>query len=159
MIPSQTQMHWILWSSVNSLGTKFSETWCICKFSVKIAWHEPIDIPNFYVTSHTASWRSAFIMSFTWVIKESLLATEGPSTSQYHLLSSSASDKFVPLSGDHFSQSLIVARFACHSMVFCSHFTEFATQFCASYFVALRAAYHNATKLTMRVIITPKHII
>lgn len=118
-----------------------------------------MDIPNFYITSHTASWWFAFIMSSTSVIKESFLVAEGPSTSHYHLLSASASDKFVPLSSDHLSQSLVVVRVTCHSMAFCSHFTKFATQFCASYFVALRAPYHNATKITMCIIITPKHII
>lgn len=38
-----------------SLGTKFAETWCIPKSSVRIMWHKPMNIPNSCATYGTVS--------------------------------------------------------------------------------------------------------
>jgi len=60
-----------------TLGINFAEILCIPKSSVKVAWHEPVDIPVSYATSWTAIHWFPWITSFTWAINVSVPEVEG----------------------------------------------------------------------------------
>jgi hypothetical protein len=55
----------------------FPQTRLMPKYSVKIAWHEPVDSAFFSATSRTVIWQFPWITSFTWAIKVSFLEDEG----------------------------------------------------------------------------------
>jgi hypothetical protein len=56
-------------SSVKSFGKNFAGTRCIPKSSIKIMWHELMDIPVSSATSRTVSRRFTQMMFFTWAIR------------------------------------------------------------------------------------------
>jgi hypothetical protein len=73
-------------SSVRNCGTNFSETQCIPKYSLKILWCEPVDIPVFSATVHTVSWQLAWMMFLLMQSKNYFSKLEVSFTSCCHLL-------------------------------------------------------------------------
>jgi hypothetical protein len=76
---------WRLWCSLKTLGSHFTETLCIPKYSVKITWHEPVDLPVSSATSPTIIQQLAQIMSLLGNSRSVLRLKVGLATRHYLL--------------------------------------------------------------------------
>jgi hypothetical protein len=110
------------WSPVKSLGTNFAETWCTPKSSVKIVWHEPMDMPTSSANFSDSQLMISMVNVFHLGNQRFNLEVGRP-----HCSSSIEVLPFLK----HLNTSLVIisVSFTQHVMGFCRCFPYFETEF------------------------------